>query len=382
MHFKPTTIISALSTTLSAILVTTAVKASPLEPISDSFKHRFHSQLKKEQVPGGAFVIVEGSQILKLSYYGKRSKGGNLNVNANTVFRLASVSKTFAGSLASMLVQEEKLDWQQPINTYLPSFKLADPNLSKQINLGHIIGQSTGLMPNSYDNLINADLNIDKIISKFSELTPICNPGVCYSYQNVAFSFIENAIEQASGQSYEQLINQRIFKPLNMKTASIGFEAFQQQSNRAEPHVKTKSGFQKVKVKPNYYQLAPAVGVNASISDMSKWLMANMGAAPEVLSSAVIADITTAGVRTTKELHRRDWKHHLDNAHYGKGWRVYEFEGHSLIYHAGWVAGFVAQISYSPELNVGMVLLLNAESRSIAKLTTSFWSDVFKQHQK
>jgi beta-lactamase class C len=381
MFLKSAFFFGTISLSLSALLNTQQVQASQFDTVSDKFKQSFHSQLKKRKVPGGAFVIVEGDKILKLSYYGKRSKGGSLNVNANTVFRLASVSKTFAGSLASMLVQENKLDWKQSINAYLPSFSLADPNGSKQINLGHIIGQSTGLMPNSYDNLVNADVNIEKIISKFSELTPICKPGVCYSYQNVAFSFIESAIEQKSGQTYESYINERIFRPLNMNNASVGFEAFKQESNRAEPHVKTKSGFKKVKVKANYYKLAPAVGVNASITDMSKWLIANLGERPSVLSPAVIADVTTPGVKTTKELRRRDWKVYLDDAHYGKGWRVYEFDGRPLIYHAGWVAGYVAEISYSPELNIGMVMLLNGESRVIAKLSATFWHDVFKQQK-
>ena len=382
MLSKPTLLLGSISLSLSALLIPQSAQASQFDRASETFKQNFHNKLKKSKVPGGAFVIVEGDKVLKLSYYGKRSKGGSLNVNANTVFRLASVSKTFAGSLASMLVQEKKLDWQQPINTYVPSFALADPNRSKQINLGHIIGQSTGLMPNSYDNLVNANVKMDKIVSKFSELTPMCKPGLCYSYQNVAFSFIESAIEQQSGQSYENYIQKRIFTPLDMKTASVGFDAFKQQTNRAEPHVKTKSGFKKVKVKENYYKLAPAAGVNASITDMSKWLIANLGEKPTVLSPAVINDVTTPGVKTTKELRRRDWSAYLNNAHYGKGWRVYEFEGQPLIYHAGWVAGYVAEISYSPELNIGMVMLLNGESRVIAKLSSAFWYDVFKQKNK
>ena len=355
---------------------------SQFSPLADNFKQRFHKELKKNKVPGGTFVIVDTDKVIKLSSYGKRTKGGSQNINADTVFRLASVSKTFAGTLASMLVNEDKLDWQQPIVGYLPEFSLASEQPTKQINLGHIIGHSTGLMPNSYDNLVNSNVKMDKIIGKFDELTPICKPGVCYGYQNVVFSFIQNAIEQQSNQSYENLIKERIFSPLKMDSASVGFEAFQQTKNRAEPHVKTKYGFKQVKVKPNYYQLAPAAGVNASINDMSKWLIANLGQNPDVLPQSVIYDVTTPGVKTTRELRRRDWRAYLDSAHYGKGWRVYEFNGRPLIYHAGWVAGYVAEISYSPELNIGMAMLLNGESRVIAQLSSTFWRDAFKQADK
>ncbi|MCG9730775.1 beta-lactamase family protein [Shewanella sp. Isolate13] len=350
--------------------------------LSNTFKNRFNHELKMSKVPGGAFVIVEADNVLKLGTYGKRVKGGNQNVNPDTVFRLASVSKTFAGTLASMLVEEGKLSWQQPIVDYLPEFTLAEQRNVADINLGHIIGHSTGLMPNSYDNLINANVDMTKIVSKFDELTPICQPGVCYGYQNIAFSFIQEAIEKESSFTYANFIQKRIFYPLSMSTASVGFDAFLNTSNRAEPHVKTKSGYKQVKVKPNYYQLAPAAGVNASINDLSKWLMANLGQNPEVISANIIEDLTTPGVKTTKELRRRDWRPYLDSAYYGKGWRVYEFNGHPLIYHAGWVAGYVAEVSYSPELNIGMAMLLNGESRVIAKLSAEFWRDAFKQADK
>ncbi|MEZ9200132.1 serine hydrolase domain-containing protein [Shewanella sp. 10N.286.54.B9] len=382
MFLRPFLLFSSLS--IATLLPNTAAFASTSEykVLADNFKHNFHSKMKANKVPGGAFVIVEGDTILKLSTYGKRTKGGSKNVNSETVFRLASVSKTFAGTLASMLVQEHKLDWKQPVISYIPEFDLADKQAAKQINLGHIIGHSTGLWPNSYDNLINANVKMPKIISKFDELTPMCSPGVCYGYQNVAFSFIQTAIETQTHQDYAELLKRRIFTPLKMGTASVGYDAFQNTKNRAEPHVKTKSGFKKVKVKANYYQLAPAAGVNASINDMSKWLMANLGQNPSVISESVLKDVTTPGIKTTRELRRRDWRAYLDSAHYGKGWRVYEFEGRPLIYHAGWVAGYVAEISYSPELNIGMAMLLNGESRVIAKLSSQYWRDVFKQADK
>ncbi|QYJ99769.1 serine hydrolase domain-containing protein [Shewanella psychrotolerans] len=380
------TVISSLAVFCSsAAIYSSCVDASQYHTVSDDFKQQFQKRLKKNKVPGGAFVIVEGDKIVNLGTFGKRHKGGDEKINADTVFRLASVSKTFAGTLASLLVHEHKLSWQQPITTYLPAFSLAPPAKSTEITLGHVIGQSTGLMPNSYDNLINANIKFDDILPKFADLTPMCDPGVCYSYQNVAFSFIEQAIEQQSGQRYEQVINQRLFEPLDMKTASVGFDAFNQVSNRAEPHIKTRFGFKQVKVKPNYYQLLPAAGVNASITDISKWLIANMGHRQDVISSRVIEDVTTPGVRTTKELRRREWKAYLDDAHYGKGWRVYDFQGHPLIYHAGWVAGYVTEIAYSPELNVGMAMLLNGESRVIAELGAYFWHDLFshaKQNSK
>ncbi|MEC4724343.1 beta-lactamase family protein [Shewanella sp. D64] len=367
---------------LACFLLSTNLQAkSDYQAISNNFKQQFHKQLKKNGVPGGAFVIIEDSKILKMSTYGKRKKDGSLNVNKDTVFRLASVSKTFAGTLATMLVHEDKFSWEDPLTQYMPEFMLADKIATAQINLGHLIGQSTGLMPNSYDNILNANGKLKKIIPQFSKLTPMCSPGACYSYQNIAFSFIQPVIEQQTGKSYSNLVETRIFTPLKMDTASIGMEAFLATNNRASPHVKTRSGFKKVRVKANYYQVEPAAGVNASITDISKWLIANLGNNPKVLSPQLLHDIKEHGVRTSKELRRREWRTYLKDAHYGKGWRVYNFEGEELVYHAGWVAGYVAEVAYSPRLKIGMAMLLNGESRVIAELGAEFWHKVIKQEK-
>ncbi|MEI6860024.1 MAG: serine hydrolase domain-containing protein [Shewanella sp.] len=352
---------------------------SDYQAISDRFKSKFHAQLKENKVPGGAFVIVDNDKIIKMSTYGKRQKGGSLNINTDTVFRLASVSKTFAGTLATMLVHEDKFKWDEPLRKYMPEFQLADPQVSQQVKLEHLIGQSTGLMPNSYDNILNANGKLEKIIPMFKELTPICSPGTCYSYQNIAFSFIQPVIELQTGDNYSNLVKKRIFEPLHMDTASIGIDSFMATDNRASPHIKTRSSFKKIKVNPNYYQVEPAAGVNASITDLSKWLIANLGNNPDVLSPSLLSDVQTPGVRTSKELRRREWKVYLNDAHYAKGWRVYDFEGEKLIYHAGWVAGYVAEIAYSPRLKVGMAMLLNGESRVMSKLGASFWHSVIQQ---
>lgn len=372
--------LSLLTLPLASLLFSaTSLAQSDYQAIGDSFKSQFHAQLKKNKVPGGAFVIVDNDQIIKMSAYGKRQQGASLNINTDTVFRLASVSKTFAGTLATMLVHEHKFEWHEPLRKYMPEFHLADAKTSEQVTLGHLIGQSTGLMPNSYDNILNANGKLEKIIPKFKKLTLMCSPGTCYSYQNIAFSFIQPVIEQQTGDSYANLVEKRIFDPLDMDTASIGMDSFMATDNRASPHIKTRSGFKRVKVNPNYYQVEPAAGVNASITDLSKWLMANLGNNPDVLSPSLLADIQTPGVRTSKELRRREWNAYLNDAHYGKGWRVYDFEGETIIYHAGWVAGYVAEVAYSPRLNVGMAMLLNGESRVIAKLGASFWHSVIQR---
>jgi len=187
------------------------------------------------------------------------------------------------------------------------------------------------------------------------------------------FSLIQPVVESISAQSYESLLEQRIFKPLDMQTASVGYEPFLANSNRAMPHVKGKSRWLTVQVLPNYYRVAPAAGVNASITDMAKWLRAHMVAEPMMLSPDAQQALIAPRVRTPGELHRREWDKLLTDAHYGLGWRVYQLGEQRIAYHSGWVSGYRADIAYSITEGIGITVLLNAESSAISRMTTQFW---------
>jgi beta-lactamase class C len=89
--------------------------------------------------------------------------------------------------------------------------------------------------------------------------------------------------------------------------------------------------------------------------------------------------LTRKRVRTTRELRREGWRDFLGDAHYGLGWRIYTVADQDLITHSGWVRGFVAQVGYSPEHDVGLALLLNAESGAINDLSLHFWRQLFEE---
>ena len=83
-------------------------------------------------------------------------------------------------------------------------------------------------------------------------------------------------------------------------------------------------------------------------------------------------------IKTNKDLRRKFWRDHLTDAHYGYGWRIYQFKDTQIIYHSGWVAGFRADIGYSPQLGIGFAVLLNAESNAVSKISSEFWLRAYK----
>jgi len=162
-----------------------------------------------------------------------------------------------------------------------------------------------------------------------------------------------------------------------MKTASVGYGPFINNPNHASPHVKSKNRWKTVTVKPNYYRVAPAAGINASVTDMGKWLTAQMGGNPTVLDPAVVVTLTRPRVKTARETHRKYWKDMLSDAHYALGWRVYQLGEHEIVYHSGWVSGYRADVAWSEEHKIGIAILMNVEDNSISELTTTFWQMAF-----
>jgi beta-lactamase class C len=358
------------------VLCNTAA-ADSLRQVTADYEVFFHQMISDRKYPGAAYAIVSRESILQIGTAGHTTANGQRPIDPQTVFRLASVSKPFAAVLVGLLVEDGALDWDDPISRYVPAFKI-DGDVAK-IRIQHLLGQSTGLIPHAYDNLLEDGKSMDSIWRKMSDLPYLCEPGTCYGYQNSVFSLVDPLVKTATNLDYESLVRQRIFQPLDMTTASVGFDAFISNPNRAEPHARRKGQWKTITVEPNYYRAAPAAGVNASILDMSKWVQAQLGGKPEILSSEMLGNLSKPRVKTRREMYRKQWKQLLSDAHYGLGWRIYQLGDQQLIYHGGWVAGFRADVAFSPQQNIGIVVLLNAESSGINELTTRFWQMALAQ---
>ncbi|WP_255874253.1 serine hydrolase domain-containing protein [Microbulbifer elongatus] len=350
--------------------------AKSVEASAREFDRYFRQLLKQQGIPGAAYVIVDRDKVVAMDTYGVRMKGKHQKVTTHTVFRLASVSKTFASSMAAVLEHEHKFNWGDKVVRYVPQLSFKTPALSMQLQVQHLLSHSSGLTPNAYDNYLEDNRPLSKILPKFASIDPHCAPGKCYGYQNVLFSLIEDVIQKATGVPYGRQLKERFFTPLKMEDASLGWESFMAANNRAAPHVQTGKGWRPVKVEKEYYLAAPAAGVNASISDMAQWLKAQMGYYPDILSHEVINDLTTERVETRRHLRHRIWRDYIDHAGYGLGWRLYTVGDDRIVFHGGWVAGFRAAIAYSEKRKVGIVILMNAESRVISDLTGNFIADI------
>jgi beta-lactamase class C len=258
-----------------------------------------------------------------------------------------------------------------------PGFKLKSQTQAKTATLNHALSHRLSLPPYAYDNLLESGVSANDILSEMKAVEPICDVGSCYAYQNVGFNMAASAIAEADNTTYQASVVSRVFEPLDMGGASFGKDNLIAGGNWARSHKRRVGGAWTIAtVKQAYYRVPAAGGVNANIIDMTKWLSAQMGNYPQVLSQASLDRLHSEQVKTRGELRRTRHFGRVSDAYYGLGWRIYQYAGHKVVNHSGSVEGYAAQIAFLPHKNVGIVMLTNSK-------TKQFWSilPAFLEHE-
>lgn len=343
--------------------------ASPAQPLPperiratlEAYRGWLDTIKQRDAVAGLATAVVIDDKVVFEESLGYANADDKEPVTPDTVFRLASLSKAFATGLTAILVQDGKLAWGTRLVNVLPFFKLKNVPDTQRATVADILGQRLGLPRNTYDSMLEDDVPYEELVRKLDQVDMACDVGKCYGYQNVAFSLIGDVVYAMTGTFFYKLVDQRIFLPLGMQTASYGRAGLESSKSWARPHRRARRGWVSFEPKENYYRVAPAAGVNASLHDMEKWLIAQMGGRPDVLSPVALDVLHTPGVPTPVELHSTPWRSaRLTTAHYALGWRVFTYGGQTLVYHAGAVEGYRTMIGFFPAYHVGVVTLWNA----------------------
>lgn len=331
----------------------------------------------KQRLPGLALAVVQNGKIVSLRAYGVTDSSTGDPVTTDTVFRLASLSKAFAATVSAQLVEEGAMSWDSPIINQLPAFKLRDYQGAQKVTVRDILSHRVGLGRNTYDRDLERDSPYPLLAEKLSDAPMSCTPGDCYAYQNIAFSLIGDLVFASTGDFYPHQVEKRIFHPLGMHSATYGREGLEASPSWARPHVRKGRNWMAVRPKETYYRVPPAAGVNASIGDMAQWLIAQTGHRPDVLSPELINITHTPQVSTPGETRGSAWRRErLTDAYYALGWRVFDYSGHTLVFHGGAVQGYRGLVGLLPDQDLGLVVLWNSESAAPSGLLPTLMDGV------
>ncbi len=371
-------LIAAASAVPKIAVATPSERPIPELPAFKEFISFMARELDSSHTVGAAYTIVHNGDVAYTGTFGEREYGTDLEVDSHTLFRLASVSKGFAGALACFLELDGAFSLDDKVVDHYPGFALKDSASTADLTIRHLLSHTSGLVPYAYDNLVEADQKLNDIIARLDEVDVSAPPGELYGYQNVLFSMLDPIARRTTGVPYQVLLDEKIFKPLGMKDASAGPMDLDKNPNLAFPHVKTGAGYVSLNPHEGYYNVMPAAGVNASISDMEQWLLALLGQKPEMMPDTIITSLSTPVIYTPlKWRYTRYWKPFRERF-YSLGWRIYNYQGRQIVYHGGYIRGYRAEIAFCAEENIGVAFLQNSPNGLASRCVPTFFDLYFK----
>jgi len=328
-------------------------------PYLETLETRLDAAMADRRIVGLVAAVIENGEPVYIYTHGETAAGSGEAVTRETLFRAASVSKTFTGTLLGLLEADGLVDLSAPI----PGDVLRVRG-SRQPTLEEIASHRTGLPPNAYDLDLEAGQAPSRIRERLASVDLLCPVGDCYTYQNIAFSALESVVSEATGEDFGTAIRSRLIEPFGLPAASVGTAALTASPSWARPH----SGWRRLANRAGdpetpYDTIPSASGLNLSLDDMIVWAQVQMGARPG-LSDTVRSRIHAPLTDTLRETRRLgELRERVDQTWYGLGWRIYDWEGRTLVLHSGYLSGYGAQIVLEPETGFAFVALWNSDNR-------------------
>ncbi len=345
---------------LGIVTSLSAAEPKPFDPLSIDLI--ISNALKVWSTPGVAVAIVKDGQPLIVKGYGLKQHDGKETVTPNTVFPLGSCTKAFTSALIAELVDAGKMTWDDPVRKHLSAFKLNDPNADALVTLRDLLTHRTGVA--SHDFLwYRASWNLDETIRRTS-LLPVSSPfRGSYQYSTLMYLVAGQAAAKQMGQPWQELVRERITKPLGMTNTTFTSAEMAKSSDRASGHQRNADG--SITTMPAYDLLEanPAGSMFTTAQDMVPWLQLQL--ADGVFNGKrIVSKVNLAETKTPHTVMRKDETiapvyPDTHQVSYAMGWVVYDHRGKLVVAHGGVLDGFRAQVTLLPNEKIGIVLLNN-----------------------
>jgi CubicO group peptidase (beta-lactamase class C family) len=340
--------------------------------------------LKNTGVPGIAVAIVRGGKTVYAKGFGVRdaSKGDGQNnkVDADTVFQLASVSKSVGATVVAREVTDKVVSWDTPVVSKLPWFALSDTYVTSHATVADLYSHRSGLPDHAGDKLEDLGYERRQVLERLKYL-PLAPFRISYAYTNFGLTAAAEAVAAAAGKSWEDLSDEVLYRPLGMTSTSSKFADFIARPNHAVNHIKVGD-----KWEPRFQREpdpeTPAGGVSSSVNDMSRWLTMVMAngtyngqriIAPEALLPAVTPQVVSspAGTPTARA---GFYGYGFNGSTTSSGRTVYSHSG-------GFALGAATNFVVMPSADVGIIALTNGAPYGIPEALTAQFMDLVQYGQ-
>lgn len=308
-------------------------------------------------VPGVAIGIIKNGEVTFAKGYGYRNTETKEPVNTKTIFGIASCTKAFTAASVGILVDKDKLNWDDEVITYYPDFQLYDPYITRDFRVDDLLCHRSGYETFDGDLLwYGTNYTREEVLKRFRHRKNSYGFRRKFGYSNLMFIAAGEMIESVTGESWDDFVKENIFVPLGMNSTTTTNSGFNSGMDIATPHLEGK---------PvdfiNYDNIGAAGSINSNVDDMLKWieLWLNKGVynGDTLFSQSVYNTATLPHTNLSwKDEEIKGGTHFYS---YGLGWFMNDYDGIKIIHHGGGLPGFHSKVVLIPSENTGFVILSN-----------------------
>ena len=312
---------------------------------------RLEELIEKHEVPGASIGVLHDGEVFEAAA-GVTSLTTKVPVDTDTVFQIGSMTKPWTATVIMQLVEEGKVSLDEPIRTYLPNFKVADPDVSATVTLRHLLAHTSGIDGDHFQDCGRGDDCLERYVDACGTLGQTHPFGATMSYCNTGYSIAGRIIEVVDGKVWDEAMRERLFRPLGLThTSTLPEEAIMFRA--AVGHVKPDAGSD---WKPAPVWMLPRVCgpmglINSTPRDVLEFVRLHLENGRDLLSAL--------SVKTMQEPQVEIPDPYTLGSHWGVGWILSDWSGHRLYGHGGNTIGQSAFLHISNEAEMAVVLLTN-----------------------
>jgi CubicO group peptidase (beta-lactamase class C family) len=319
--------------------------------------------MKDWNIPGLALGIVYKDQLIYGKGYGYRDIQNKLPVTTATIFPIASNTKLFTATTATMLANEGKLSLDKPVRTYMPSLNFYNDELNAKVTLRDMLSHRTGLPAN--DGIwIASPYTRKETVEKIMYMRPQLGFREGYIYNNMMFAASGAVIENVTGSTWEDVTRNRIFNPLEMTASGFSNEDMMKSGNFAYSYYEYDStrNLKAGKYVAATNALGPAGTIKSNVEDMSHWMIAQLNGGrfkgQQAIPEAAIKQTLVPNAISDKE---GKWPE-LSNSLYALGRTIQTYKGYKIAAHTGSIDGYYSNLTFIPSENISIFMVHNSRA--------------------
>lgn len=332
-------------------------------------------QIDENTVPGMAISIVHNDKLVFAKGYGVRETGKNEKIDPDTVFQLASISKSVGSTVVAAAVGEKIVSWDSKISDLDPAFALSEPWVTSNLTIRDLYAHRSGLPAHSGDVLEDLGYNQAQILHRLRYQKPASSMRSAYAYTNFGLTEAALATAKAANTTWDVLSEEKLYKPLGMSSTSSRFADFWSRPNKAVGHMLVNGKWVHKKQRTPDPQ-SPAGGVSSTVTDMAKWMRLQI-ANGKFEGKQIVDEKALEETHAPQMVSGRSPINGLPEF-YGLGFNVsYDKHGRQVLSHSGGFAlGTATNVKMIPSEGLGICVLTNASPIGVAEGMASTFADL------